>query len=308
MYVLGLDVGGTKTHAAVAEMSGKIIGEGFGGQGNHQTCGIETASVSMQNAINAALKQAGLELCDIAYTVMGVSGADGPEDYEILTPAVTTLMNGVPFTIVHDSWIGLRAAAEDYVGVVSICGTGAGHSGRNRNGQELTLRNLDYITGNMGGGSEIMEKALHYAFRSEEGTWEKSLLEEAIPKVFGVENMDGVCNILRREEMTPEQEYQIPIVTFQLAKEGDLVAQTIITQMGYEEGRYGAAILKRLNMCDNPVPVVLIGSLFRTKEPLLIDSYMKAIHEVAPKAYAVVLDEAPVVGAVKLAIDAVKLK
>ena len=29
MYVLGLDVGGTKTHAAVAELSGKIIGEGF---------------------------------------------------------------------------------------------------------------------------------------------------------------------------------------------------------------------------------------------------------------------------------------
>ena len=308
MYVLGLDVGGTKTHAAVAELSGKIIGEGFGGQGNHQTCGIETASASMQNAINGALKQAGLELHDISYTVLGVSGADGPEDYEILTPSVTALMNGVPFTIVHDSWIGLRAAAEDYVGIVSICGTGAGHSGRNHCGEELTLRNLDYITGNMGGGSEITEKALHYAFRSEEGTWEKSLLEEAIPKVFGVENMDGVCSILRREEMTPQQEYQIPIVTFQLAKDGDSVAQNIITQMGYEEGRYGAAILKRLNMCDSPVPVVLIGSLFRTKEPLLIDSYMKAIHEVAPKAYAVVLDEAPVVGAVKLAMDAVKRK
>ena len=305
MYVLGLDVGGTKTHAAVAELSGKIIGEGFGGQGNHQTCGIETASASIKNAMNAAFKQAGLKLCDIAHTVLGVSGADGPEDYEILTPAVADIMAGVPFTIAHDSWIGLRAAAEDYVGVVSICGTGAGHSGRNQNGQELTLRNLDYITGNMGGGSEIMKKALHYAFRSEEGTWEKSLLEEAIPKVFGVNDMSGVCNILRWEEMTPEQEYKIPIVTFQLAEEGDLVAQSIITRMGYEEGRYGAAILKRLNMCDSPVPVVLIGSLFRTKEPLLIDSYMKAIHEVAPKAYAVVLDEAPVIGAVKLAIDAV---
>ena len=86
------------------------------------------------------------------------------------------------------------------------------------------------------------------------------------------------------------------------------MAQNIITQMCYEEGRYVAEILKRLNMCDSPVPVVLIGSLFRTKEPLLIDSYMKAIHEIAPKAYAVVLDDAPVVGAVKLAMDAVKRK
>lgn len=306
MYVLGLDVGGTKTHAAVANLSGQITSEGFGGQGNHQTCGIDTASASMHSAINAALEQAGLTMQDIVYAVLGIAGADGPEDYEILTPAVTEIMSGIPFTIVHDSWIGLRAASEDYVGVVSICGTGAGHSGRNRRGEELTLRNLDYITGNMGGGSEIMEKALHYAFRSEEGTWEKSLLEDAIPGIFGVRNMEEVYHILRREEMTPEQEYQIPIITFQVATQGDTVAQSIITQMGYEEGRYGAAILKRLDMCDYPVPIVLIGSLFRTKEPLLIDSYMKAIHKVAPKAYAVVLDEAPVMGAVKLAIDAVK--
>lgn len=305
MYVLGLDVGGTKTQAAVAEVSGKIIGEGFGGPGNHQTCGIKNATASMSAAMNAALAQAGLKLQDMAYAVFGIAGADGPEDYEILLPAIRDIMEGIPFRVYHDSWIGLRAATEDFVGIVSICGTGAGHSGRNRNGDELTLRNLDYLTGNLGGGSDIVEKALHYAFRSEEGTWDKSRLETEIPKVFGVLDMDAVCGILRREEMTEQHEYQIPILTFRLAKEGDKVAQDIITQMGYEEGRYGAAILKRLNMCDSPVPAVLIGSLFRTGEPLLIDSYMKAIHEAAPNAYAVILNEAPVAGAVKLAIDAV---
>ena len=303
MYVLGIDVGGTKTHAAVADRSGKILGEGFGGPGNHQTCGIETASESMKKAMADAIDKAGLKKTDIAYAALGVSGADGPEDFEILIPAVENIMGEIPFKLVHDSWIGLRTGTEDYVGVVSICGTGAGHSGRNSDGQELTLRNLDYVTGNMGGGYEVMEKALHYAFRSEEGTYDKSSLEILIPEIMGVKDMSGVCDIIRREAMTAKHEYQIPILTFKAAREGDKVAREIIRNMGYEEGRYAAAVLKRLNMCDAEVPAVLIGSLFRTGEPLLIDAYMEAVHTVAPKVYAKILTEAPVVGAIKLAID-----
>lgn len=306
MYVLGVDVGGTKTECVVADEKEKIMGRGFGGGGNHQMCGIEKASESMQKAVSEALAQANITLADVAYAVFGIAGADGPKDMEVLVPAVKKIMGTVQVKILHDAWLGLRAGTEDYVGVVSICGTGAGHVGRNHSGQELSLRNLDYIMGNYGGGGDLEEKALHYAFRSEEGTWQKSRLEDAIPKVFGVEGMEEVCEILRDEAMTKEQQYQLPITVFTLAREGDEVSRGLISSMGYEEGKYAAAVLKRLDMCSEPVPAVLIGSLFRTREPLLIDAYMKALWETAPKAYAVIPETAPVVGAVKLAIDAVK--
>lgn len=306
MYILGVDVGGTKTECVVADEKEKIMGRGFGGGGNHQMCGIEKASESMQKAVSEALAQAGITLADVAYAVFGIAGADGPKDMEVLVPAVKKIMGTVQVKILNDAWLGLRAGTEDYVGVVSICGTGAGHVGRNHKGQELTLRNLDYITGNYGGGGDLEEKALHYAFRSEEGTWQKSRLEEAIPKVFGVESMEEVCAILRDDAMTKEQRYQLPITVFTLAREGDEVSRSLISSMGYEEGKYAAAVLQRLDMCSEPVPAVLIGSLFRTREPLLIDAYMKAVWETAPKAYAVIPETAPVMGAVKLAIDAVK--
>ncbi|MBD5479019.1 MAG: hypothetical protein HDR11_16110 [Lachnospiraceae bacterium] len=306
MYVLGVDVGGTKTECVVADEKEKIMGRGFGGGGNHQMCGIEKASESMRKAVSEALAQANITLADVAYAVFGIAGADGPKDMEVLVPAVKKIMGTVQVKILHDAWLGLRAGTEDYVGVVSICGTGAGHVGRNHSGQELSLRNLDYIMGNFGGGGDLEEKALHYAFRSEEGTWQKSRLEDAIPKVFGVEGMEEVCEILRDEAMTKEQQYQLPITVFTLAREGDEVSRGLISSMGYEEGKYAAAVLKRLDMCSEPVPAVLIGSLFRTREPLLIDAYMKALWETAPKAYAVIPETAPVMGAVKLAIDAVK--
>ena len=148
MYVMGVDVGGSKTHCVIADENGISIAEGFGRAGNYQVCGVETASDSMCTAVEAALQAAGASLEDIAYAVFGISGADEPEDFEVLTPMVRKIMGDTPFQIVHDAWIGLRTGTEDYVGVVSICGTGAGHAGRNGAGQMLTLRNLDYITGN----------------------------------------------------------------------------------------------------------------------------------------------------------------
>ncbi len=303
MYVLGVDVGATKTECAITDEKESIMGRGFGGPGNYQVCGIEMAAASMKKAVFSALEEARLSLEDITCAVFGISGADGEEDFQVLVPAVQKIMGKVKTKVLHDAWLGLRVGTTDYVGVVSICGTGAGHVGRNRQGREHSLRNLDYNTGNYGGGNELERKALHYAFRSEEGTWQKSRLEEAVPAVFGVEGMEEVCAILRRDAMTKEQRYKLPITVFTLAREGDEVSRSLLSSMGYEEGRYAAAVVKRLDMCGEAVPAVLIGSLFHTGEPLLIDAYMKALCETAPKAYAVIPDTAPVMGAVKLAID-----
>ncbi len=303
MYVLGLDVGGTKTLCAVADEKGYIVAEGFGGCGNYQICGIEAAQIEIQRAIDDALKKAKISIEFLKYAVLGISGADRIEDYDILVPAIKSIMKDIKFKIVHDTLIGLRAGTEDFVGVVSICGTGAGHAGRNRQGKELILRNLDYRTGNYGGGEEVVQQALHYAFRSEEGTWEKSELENIIPKIFNVENINDVCSILMNKQMTKEQRFHIPIAVFSLAEKGDEVSRSILREMGYQEGKYAAAILRRLEMCNEIVPIVLIGSLFRVNQPILIDAYMEVVHEEAPKAYAMILDEAPVIGAVKMALD-----
>ena len=127
-----------------------------------------------------------------------------------------------------------------------------------------------------------------------------------MPSIFDVCTMDEVCEILNQGKITKEQKYRIPIAVFSLAKEGDAVPGSLISQMGYEEGKYAAAVLKRLHMCEEAVPAVLIGSLFQTKEPLLVDAYLSFLWETAPGAYAVIPDVPPVMGAVALALDFVR--
>lgn len=302
MYVLGIDAGGTKTHCVIADENENILAEGLAGASQHQLFGIRQTEKNLQLAVSAALKEADLTLQDLSYAVLGMSGADGEDDLALLNPAAEKVLPGVPFRVVHDAWIGMYSALKEPFGVVSICGTGAGHAGRNRQGDELTLRNLDYRLGNYGGGGDLVEKALHYAFRSDEGTYEKSALEAAVPPIFGVSTMEDVCRLLKQNPISDKERYQLPITVFQLANSGDSVCRMLIQDLGHEEGLYAAAVIRRLHMENEQVPVVLIGSLFHSDDPLLLDPFMDAVHTAAPAAYPVLPTRKPVTGAVRMAL------
>ena len=302
MYVLGIDAGGTKTHCVIADENENILAEGLAGASQHQLFGIRQTEKNLQLAVSAALKEADLTLQDLSYAVLGMSGADGEDDLALLNPAAEKVLPGVPFRVVHDAWIGMYSALKEPFGVVSICGTGAGHAGRNRQGDELTLRNLDYRLGNYGGGGDLVEKALHYAFRSDEGTYERSALEAAVPPIFGVSTMEDVCRLLKQNPLSDKERYQLPITVFQLANSGDSVCRMLIHDLGHEEGLYAAAVIRRLHMENEQVPVVLIGSLFHSDDPLLLDPFMDAVHTAAPAAYPVLPTRKPVTGAVRMAL------
>ena len=302
MYVLGIDAGGTKTHCVIADENENILAEGFAGASQHQLFGIRQTEENLQLAVSAALKEAVLTLQDLSYAVLGMSGADGEDDLALLNKAAEKVLPGVPFRVVHDAWIGMYSALKEPFGVVSICGTGAGHAGRNRQGDELTLRNLDYRLGNYGGGGDLVEKALHYAFRSDEGTYERSALEEAVPPIFGVSTMEDVCRLLKQNPLSDKERYQLPITVFQLANSGDSVCRMLIHDLGHEEGLYAAAVIRRLHMENEQVPVVLIGSLFHSDDPMLLDPFMDAVRTAAPAAYPVLPTQKPVTGAVRMAL------
>lgn len=306
MYILGIDGGGTKTHCLIGDEKGHILAEGFGGPANYQLCGLETTRASIEMAIQKALQalktEASVCLEDITVAVLGLSGADGPSDYEALNQVCSTIFKEVPFKIFNDCWIGLRSGSEGY-GVISICGTGGAHAGKGINGEEYIFRNINYILGSRGGGEELVDTAIHYAFRSNEGTYKKSSLEDKIMNIFEVYSMDELCQMLRENKMTPEHAFKIPVAVFEAAHEGDVVSCEIISEMGRTEGQYASAIINKLKLNKEQVPMVLIGSMFKLEDPLLIEPYMAEVNKIAPKAYYKIPKVAPVYGAYYIGLD-----
>lgn len=301
-YVFGIDGGGTKTKCYIANEKGEIIGEGLGGPANYQLCGAKQAKISIEYALQTALKEAKLTIKDMSYGIFGLSGADEVLDFEVLEPLCQSISEEVPHQVMNDTWIGLASGSLE--GVVSICGTGASHAGCNSKGEQYILRNMDYVLGNRGGGNEIAEAGIHFAFRSDEGTYKYSILQELVPKAFGVNTIDEVYQIIRKDDISDEVAYKIPILVFDSANNGDEVSQEIIGEMGFTEGLYAASVAKRLGYTTEELSFVLVGSLFGTENQFLLNAYLKAVQQTIPKAKIIVPRKEPVWGAVRLALDA----
>ncbi|MGL4799914.1 MAG: BadF/BadG/BcrA/BcrD ATPase family protein [Cellulosilyticaceae bacterium] len=306
MYLLGVDGGGTKTHCVVGDEKGNIFAEGFGGPANYDCVGIETTKQSIHTAIMRALDKLNIGIQDIECAVLGLAGADYPEDYEILGEMCQEIFGEVPFEVVNDCLIALRAGSENGWGVVSICGTGHGAMGVTKEGRRIELRNMDYDLGNRGGGGELLREAMHHAFRADEGISASTKLQHEIPKVFKVDSMVEVDRIIRQRGFDDEVKYRIPVVVAQLAKERDKVAQNIMMSMGKALGQTAAGIIRRMGAMDDEVTMVLAGSVFGGDNPLLIDMYILEVHKVAPWAKVKILDKKPVMGAYYLAQDKTK--
>ena len=73
-YYIGVDIGGTKSHALIADESGQVVGFGQAGAGNWEGVGYDGLKQVMLAITDQALGMAGLEWDRIAGTGMGIAG------------------------------------------------------------------------------------------------------------------------------------------------------------------------------------------------------------------------------------------
>jgi N-acetylglucosamine kinase-like BadF-type ATPase len=60
--ILGIDGGGTKTHAVLVDLAGNIIASAANGGANWERTGIAATQTSLQEIVNRTLASAGLLL------------------------------------------------------------------------------------------------------------------------------------------------------------------------------------------------------------------------------------------------------
>lgn len=311
MYIVGFDGGGTKTHCLIGDTEGNILSKGIGGPANYQTAGKDRAKESLIQSFEDALSKTEIDKSHIVHFSFGLAGADEEEDFVHIKDMIKDLVGSIDYEIYHDSWIGLRSASIDNVGVVAICGTGTGYSGRRRDGRSIQLRNLSYELGNKGGGDELSRDALHHAFRSEEGTGPYTLLEEELPLLFKAGNMDQVGNYIRKVDYSiPESiEKSIPPLINELANCGDRVCQNMLIEMGRTLGRYSASVIKKLELEEeDEIPLILIGSLYKGSSQLLINAMKLELSMVCSNVKLIRPVVEPVYGAYYLGLDRINKK
>jgi N-acetylglucosamine kinase-like BadF-type ATPase len=307
--VLGVDAGATKTFALVADEDGHVLGFGQGGSGNHQVAGLESALAEIRRSCEEALAQASASP-PVDFGFFGLAGADLPVDYALLTPAVEDMCLARQVRIKNDTLVALRAGLKRNWGVAVICGTGFNAGGIGPNSQEVQLPGLGALSGDWGGGSDIAQEVIRLICRAWDGRGQPTVLTEMVLSALGLPSVEELIAQLYQSQFDyyPGQFDQrrllalVPLV-FEAAYEGDQVAQGLLIRVGTEAGTTANAIIKRLGLETTDVEVVLGGSVFKGKGPLLVDTVTQMVHKVAPQATIVLPEFEAVVGAVFLALE-----
>lgn len=308
IYIAGIDGGASKTHCMIGDADGNVLAEGFSAGSNHQAVGLEKAGEAIQSALAEASGKLGVKERDIRFTVLGLAGADLEPDFAALNEVCGRILPPGSYQVINDTWIGLRAGIPENWGIVTNCGTGGSCAGRNKDGEEVRLRNLSFELGNFGGGVDIAKMALHHAFRSEEKSGSTTALEQEIPKVAGVNSLDELISNVLSMNFDPEVFYAVPILVGELACLGDKVSQDILIKVGHEMGEIAGGVARRLHMEDQRFKVTLVGSVFKSECPVLIDEYTTTLHRAAPYAQIGLASQPSAMGAFSLACEAYRRK
>lgn len=309
MLFLGVDVGATKTHALVADLSGTVQGVGQAGAGNWESVGMEGAFATLQQAVGEALSRTGVKPGEVAAAGYGLAGLDWPSDEDRLRPVVARLEVGGPQILVNDSFVALRAGVRHPWGVVVIAGTGTTAAGRNRSGETARTLGMGYPFDDWGSAPDLARAAIHAVARSFTGRGPVTSLTERLACLVGARDDADLLERLSRGQYdlwsTVTEAVQ---VLFQEAEAGDAVAMEIVRRAGRELGGGAVAVIGRLEMEAKAFDVVLAGGVFRSRNALLLRALRDTVQTVAPQASLSPLKAPPVVGGVLMAMEAVGLE
>ena len=306
MRFVGVDAGGTKTHALVADETGEVLGIGRAGTGNWEGVGLDGALAALRQAVGEALTAARTSPQEVTAAGYGLAGLDWPSDEARLRPLVEELGLSGPSVLVNDTFVALRAGAREPWGVVIVAGTGTTVAGRNRRGEMARTLGLGYPFDDWGSAPDLAQAALHAVARAYTGRGPATALSDRLIRLVGAAD---VADLL---EGVSRWRYNLfPLVAdvvqalMEEADSGDGAAREIVLRAGRELGGGAVVVIRRLGMEDEEFDLVLAGGLFRSASPLLLDTLRGTVQAVAPGARPVRLDVPPVVGGVLLAMDAV---
>lgn len=302
-FVLGVDGGGTKTHALALDLDGRCVGFGSASCGSHDYSGLEPACAEVTRAIDEARSEAGLAGKLARVACMGLSGADFPDDFEMLHNRYSNLGFAEDVVILNDSIPAFRAGSSRPYGVVVVLGSGANCAGVGKDGREERYISQGYLFGDWGSGNWIGTEVLHSVYRAWTGRGRQTALTELVKRRFEEEDLYELAwKITRRQIPSSEIRMLTPLV-FEAACEGDEVARGIVRRVGTEAGISASEMMERVGLLDAEIDVVLAGSVFNGQGSLLLDTVRRLVRAANPRAGVVRPEFEPVVGAGLLALE-----
>jgi N-acetylglucosamine kinase-like BadF-type ATPase len=299
--VIAVDGGGSKTDAAVVALDGTVLGRALGPGCSHHFLGVADAVAVISDVVTSALAQAGE--VEVTAAHLYLTGIDMPEESELIAAGLRPLPWAPADLVVdNDVFALLRAGTDASDACVVVCGTGINGAAIRSDGENARILALGHISGDWGGGSGLVEEVLWHAARAEDGRGPETALHDALLRWTGAASVHELSVELHHGTYDMRSTWaQVPEI-FDIALAGDAIARSIVERQADEIVVLAAALVRRLDLADSPIPLVLGGGIAASGDALLYARIEQKRTELLPQASIIVEQLPPVIGAALLAL------
>ncbi|MEV3973894.1 BadF/BadG/BcrA/BcrD ATPase family protein [Streptomyces sp. NPDC050698] len=301
--VLAIDAGNSKTDVAIVTAEGDVLATARGGGFRPPAVGVGPAMDALAEPVTRALAAAGLT--SVTHVSACLANADFPVEEDRLAEALRERAWGTTVTVRNDTFAILRAGVTEPRGVAVVCGAGINCVGMRPDGRTARFPALGRISGDWGGGWGLSEEALWHASRAEDGRGAPTALSRTLPAHFGLPSVYALVEALHLGDVPALRRHELTPVLFATADGGDTIARTIVERQAEEVVAMAVVALTRLDLLDEPAPVLLGGGVLAARHARLNGRIEHLLTARAPKATPRVVTAAPVLGAALLGLDAV---
>lgn len=301
--VLGVDGGGTKTHVAILDEQGRLLGSGVGGPSNYDDVGKQAAQASIAQAVEAARRSAGLSAQPFDAVFLGMAGVVSPQDRQVIREIALALELAAPerVDVDHDCRIALAGGLTGRPGIVQIAGTGSSTFGMNAAGEAWRSGGWGHLLADEGSGYWLGVQAMVAAVRSYDGRLPHTSLQERVLEQLGLADMDEIMHRLYVTGLTRSEIARLGPLVVEAAAGGDAHARALIRQGCDDMAECVLAVARRLGMDAGASELALVGGLFQAGE-IVLDPFVHAIQTRLPACRVTPAELSPVLGAGVLAL------
>ena len=301
--VLGIDGGGSKTTALLADISGNILGRGEAGASNFQTLTEDNVRRTLIETVEAAFADARLPCQPAAILGLGLSGVDRPEDHARVQRWVSEDHLANKALVGNDSNLLLWAGTLEGWGIAVISGTGSIVYGRKTDGKTARAGGWGYRFGDEGSGFAIGTAALRAVAKAADGRGPQTMLTTSILHHWNLQQPPDLISHIYSGLPYPQIASLAKLVNH-IAEQNDPVARSILMEAARELVEGIKAVYEKLDFQGN-IPAALGGGVLSNSD-LVKNEMLRLCAEEGIPLHPVEMVMQPVLGAVRMAIAALR--
>ena len=282
-YYIGIDAGGTKTEAILADQGGHIVKRIVRKGCNPMDIGVEETKSHILSVVNE------LTALSPAIPVSMYGGIAGLDRIDVGMDGFLSQNTAIPVIRTEDDGCNMISGMLGHVnGCGMVCGTGSSLFARIEGKPLVHIGGLGYLIDTGGSGYELAQDGLKHAYRYLDGRGEKTLLVERFEKAIGSSMKYAFADIYGGGRPFIAS---LAHVVFECAADGDKISQSILDTGSFKLAELTHAAAKHF---DDRFTVVMNGGIF-TAYP----HYAQAVKDKAsPRADMIKADVPAIYGAV----------